>query len=122
MRIALAAFEVAAAKVAVSFHVSDGPVRWLRGISVRFDGLEDAAFLSRDEDAARIWGVVPAVSLVDIAALDLPAGEPLGVLDDGAQGVAVIRDLPGSVLACSTNWPPGARILVVMIEALTPNS
>jgi hypothetical protein len=30
--------------------------------------------------------------------------------------------LPGSALACSTNWPPGARALVVTIEALTPNS
>ena len=30
--------------------------------------------------------------------------------------------LPGSALACSTNWPPGARALVVTIDALTPNS
>jgi hypothetical protein len=30
--------------------------------------------------------------------------------------------LPGSALACSTNWPPGARALVVTMETLTPNS
>ena len=30
--------------------------------------------------------------------------------------------LPGSALACSTNWPPGARALVVTTDTLTPNS
>ena len=50
-----------------------------------------AALLSRDEDAARVWGFVSAVCPVDIGALDLAAGEPLGVLDDSAQRVPIIR-------------------------------
>jgi hypothetical protein len=63
---------------------------------------------------------VAAVSLVDIGSLDLAAGEPLRGFDDGAQRVTVIT-LPGSALACSTNWPFGARLVVTM-EAFTPNS
>ena len=35
--------------------------------------------------------VVAAVSFVDIGALDLATGEPLGVLDSGPQRVPVIR-------------------------------
>jgi hypothetical protein len=78
-RIALATsgmtFEIAAAEVAfgleVAYHRLDG------GASSHFpfDDTEDAAFLSADEDAARVLGVVPAVTLVDIAALDLAAGK-----------------------------------------------
>ena len=36
-------------------------------------------------DAARVCGVVAAISLIDIGALDLPAGEPLSVFEDVAQ-------------------------------------
>src|SRR5438552_7105058 len=39
----------------------------------------------------RVWGVVAAVSLIDIGALDRAAGEPLSGFDDGAQRVAIIR-------------------------------
>jgi hypothetical protein len=39
---------------------------------------------------ARVLGVVPAVTLVDIAAFDLAAGKLLGILDDVTQGVTVI--------------------------------
>jgi hypothetical protein len=39
---------------------------------------------------ARVLGVVPAVTLVDIAALDLAARKLLGILDDVTQGVTVI--------------------------------
>ena len=81
-----------------------------------------------DMTARPVYGASPApvyiwtgMSLVDIGSLDLAAGEPLRGFDDGAQRVAVIRK-PGRALACSTNWPPGARALVVTIEALTPNS
>jgi hypothetical protein len=42
--------------------------------------------LSRDEEAARVLCVMPAVTLVDIAALDLSAGKLLGILDDLTQG------------------------------------
>ena len=48
------------------------------------DDAEDAAPLARDEDAARVWGIVAAVSLVDIGALDLAAGEPFGGFYDSA--------------------------------------
>jgi hypothetical protein len=65
--------------------------------------------------------IVSAVSLVDVGALDLAAGELLGVLDDVPQGVTVIRVAPQR-LGCSTNWPPGARALVAAIETLMPNS
>src|SRR5262249_51518744 len=51
---------------------------------------EDAALLAGDEDAARIGRIVPAVSLVDIGALDLASGEPFGGFNDGAEGVAIV--------------------------------
>ena len=56
-----------------------------------FDGAEDASLLSRDEDAAWILRIVAAVTLVDIVALDLAAGEFLRFLDDVPQGVTVVR-------------------------------
>src|SRR5262249_1941496 len=48
------------------------------------------ALLAGDEDAARIGRIVPAVSLVDIGALDLASGEPFGGFNDGAEGVAIV--------------------------------
>jgi hypothetical protein len=45
------------------------------------------------------------ISLVEVGALDLAAGELLGIF---------IR-IAGQCSACSTNWPPGARALVVTI-------
>src|SRR5215831_7673803 len=50
-----------------------------------------SAFRSPLAQTARVWGIVAAVSLVDIGTLDLAAGEPLSGFDDGAQRVAVIR-------------------------------
>ena len=64
---------------------------------------------------------MPAISLVDIGALNCAAGEPFGVFDDGAEGVAVIG-IAWQRLGVEYDWPPGARALVVTIEALTPNS
>src|SRR5437899_638241 len=43
-------------------------------------------------------GIVAPISLIDIGALDLTAGELLGIFDDGAQGVSIIeiaRQRPG---------------------------
>ena len=77
--------------MAFGLHVADHGLDGGAASQFAFDGAEDAALLAGDEDAARIWRVVAAVSLVDIGALDLAAGEPLGVLDDGAQGVTVVR-------------------------------
>ena len=39
------------------------------------DDAEDPALLSRDEDATWILRIVPAVTLVDVGALDLAADE-----------------------------------------------
>jgi hypothetical protein len=54
------------------------------------DDAEDAAFLAGDEDSMRAVRTMAAVSLVDIAALDLAADELLGILNDLTQGVTVI--------------------------------
>ena len=62
-----------------------------------------------------------AVSLIDIGPLDRTAGERLGAVDDVPQGMTVVGII-GSDLACSTNRPPGARRLLVTMEAFTPNS
>ena len=53
------------------------------------NGRRDAALLAGDEDASSL-GVVAAVAAIDIGALDLDAGDPLGLGDLGGQGVAVI--------------------------------
>jgi hypothetical protein len=71
-------FEIAAAEVTFSFEVADHGLDGRTSSQLAFDGAEDAALLSRDEDAAWIWRIVPAIALVDIAALDLAAGELLG--------------------------------------------
>src|SRR2546428_11721836 len=77
--------------MAVCFHMSDLRLDGGAPRELAFDAAEDPAFLAGDEDAARVWGIVAAVSLVDIGTLDLAAGEPLSGFDDGAQRVAVIR-------------------------------
>ena len=56
-----------------------------------FNDPEDAAFLARDEDAARICAAAAAVPLVDISALDRASGECLGFLDNVPQRVTVVR-------------------------------
>jgi hypothetical protein len=119
--VAGSSLEIAAAEMALSFHMADHGLDSGTASQFALDGAEHAALLAGDEDAVSVRRVVAAVSLVDISALDLAPGEPLGVLDRGPQRVPSYG-LPGSALACSTNWPPGARALVVAIETLTPNS
>ena len=76
-----AAFEIAAPEVALGFHVSDHGPDGGSASQFALDGAEDAALLARDEDAARILRIVAAVSLVDVGALDLAAGEFFGLVD-----------------------------------------
>ena len=89
--IAGAAFEIAAPEVTLGFHVSDHGLDRGATSQLAFDGAEDATLLARDEDAARMRGIVATITLVDIGALDLTAGELLGVFDDHLQRVAIIR-------------------------------
>jgi len=119
--IAGSSLEITAAEMALGLHMADHGFDGGAASQLALDGTEYAALLARDEDMVRVRRIMAAVSLVDIGALNLAPGEPLGVLDGRAQRVPVIR-MPGNVLVCSTNWPPGARVLVVTIEALTPNS
>jgi hypothetical protein len=83
-------FEIAAAEVTFSFEVADHGLDGRTSSQLAFDGAEDAALLSREEDAAWIWRIVPAIALVDIATLDLAAGELLGILGDLTQGISVV--------------------------------
>src|SRR5215471_14821548 len=62
-----------------------------RRVSSRLMRPKTPRFWPEMKTAARVWGIVAAVSLVDIGTLDLAAGEPLSGFDDGAQRVAVIR-------------------------------
>src|SRR4029079_337803 len=88
--ITVSALEIAAAEMAVVLHVTDDGFDGRSTSQLALDGAEHAALLSGDEDAAWVCGVVAAVALVDIGALDLTAGKPFGVRDDGCQGVAVV--------------------------------
>jgi hypothetical protein len=54
---------------------------------------------------------VGAVSLVDIGALDLTAGEPFGGFDDGAERVAIVG-VSRQRLGVQHELAPGARALV----------
>jgi hypothetical protein len=76
--------------VAFLLHVADERFDGGSATQLAFDDAEDAALLSGDEDAARMWRVVPAVSLIDVDPLDLATGEALCVLEDGPQCVAVV--------------------------------
>ena len=89
--IAVAAHEIAASEVTLCLHVTDDGLDGGAPAQFPFDRTEDAALLARNEDTVRVWRIVAAVSLVDIGALDLAAGEPLGVLDDGPQRVTIVR-------------------------------
>ena len=84
------ALEVAAAEMALLFHVADEGLDGGSPPQLSLDGTEDTALLSGDEDAARLGRIVSAVSLVDVDPFDLATGEALGVLDGGPQGVAVV--------------------------------
>jgi hypothetical protein len=89
--VALAAFEMAAAEVAIALHVSDDGFNSRAAARFALDDAEDAALLTRDEDATRIGRVVAAIALVDIGALDRAAGELFGGLNDAAERMPVIR-------------------------------
>ncbi len=56
-------FEIAAAEVTFSFEVADHGLDGRTSSQLAFDDAEDAALLSRDEDAAWIWRIVPAIPL-----------------------------------------------------------
>ena len=77
-----ATFEIAAAEVAFCLEVTDHGLDGRASSQLAFDDAEDAAFLAGDEDSARAVRVMAAVSLVDIAALDLAADELLGTVGD----------------------------------------
>jgi hypothetical protein len=61
---------MAAAKVAFGLQVADHGLDGGAASEFALNDPEDAAFLARDEDAARILGAVAAVPLVDISALE----------------------------------------------------
>jgi len=108
--IASTTLEVAAAEVALGFHVADHGFDRGSTSQLALDDAEHASLLAGDEDAARVLRVVAAVALIDIAALDRAAGE-LWVSWMTSRRVCPSYGLPGGALACSTNWPPGARAL-----------
>src|ERR1700736_3241839 len=83
-------FEITATEVTLGFQVADHGLDGGASSQFAFDDAEDAALLSGDEDAARVVRVMTAVTLVDIAALDLAACEFLSILDDLAQGMPVV--------------------------------
>jgi hypothetical protein len=78
--VAGAAFEMAAAEMALGFHVSDHGFDGGAASQLAFDSAEDAALLARDEDTAWMRGIVAPISLVDVGALDLTAAELLGTM------------------------------------------
>jgi hypothetical protein len=58
--VAVATFEI---EVIVLFHVADHGLDGGAASELAFDDAEHAALLTREEDAARIWRIVTAVSL-----------------------------------------------------------
>ena len=88
--VAVTALQIAAAEMAVALHVSNHGLDGGAALELELDDSDDTPLLTRDEDAAWIWRIVTAVSLIDIGALDLAPGDPLRLLDRGTQGVAVV--------------------------------
>src|ERR1700730_6438850 len=82
--------EITATEVTLGLHVADHGLDGGASSQFAFDDAADAALLSGEEDAARVLRVMTAIPLVDIAALDLAAGEFLSLLDDLAQGMSVV--------------------------------
>jgi hypothetical protein len=74
--------------------------------------------LARDEDTARVLGVVAAIAFVHVGALNRAAGELFG----GGNQRGHRTDCRAARWRARTNTTPGARALLVVIEALTPNS
>ena len=83
--------EIAAAEVALGFHMAYHGLDGGAASQLALDGAEHAALLPGDEDAVWVRRIVAAVSFVDIGTLDLAPGEPFGVLDRGPQRVPIIR-------------------------------
>src|SRR5664280_2030396 len=72
------ALEIATAEMAFGVRVSDYGLDGGTASQPAFAGAEHAALLAGAEDPAWVRGVVAAVSLVDLRALDLPPGVPPG--------------------------------------------
>ena len=92
--IAGGSLEIAAAEMTLGLHMADHRLNGRAASQLALDGAEHAALLAGDKDAVWIRRIVAAVSLVDIGALDRIAGELLGVLKDGSQGVTNIGACP----------------------------
>ncbi len=88
--VAVTAFEMAPAEVTFALHVADDWLDCRTTPEFALDSAEDATLLAGDEDATRIGGVVAAVALVDIGALDGTADELLGRIDDAAERMSVV--------------------------------
>src|ERR1700730_15796063 len=89
---------MAGPEVAVALHVADDGLDGGAAPELALNDTKDATLLTGDEDAARAFGCVAAVTLVDIGTLDGTAGELLGRIDDGTEGMAIIwiaRERPG---------------------------
>jgi hypothetical protein len=89
--VALTAFEVAATEMSVALHVTDDRLDCRATPELALDGAKDTTLLAGDEDAPRAFGLVAAITLVDIGTLDGAAGQLLGRIDDAAERVSVIR-------------------------------
>ena len=73
--VAMAALEVIAAEMAVALQMSNHRLDGRAAFQFAFDGAEDTALLSGDEDPERLGRVVAAIALVGISPLDLAACE-----------------------------------------------
>src|SRR4029079_4119517 len=89
-RIAFAALEIAAAEVAVGFHMSDDCFDRGATSQLALDHTEDTAALARDKNAAWIGYMVAAIALIDVGPLDGITGEAFGGLDRLGEGMAVV--------------------------------
>ncbi len=89
--IASAALEIAAAEVAFGLQMADHGLDGGSASQLAFDHSEDTALLAGDEDAAWVLRVMATVSLIDVGPLDRTSGQCLGIVDDVAQGVTVVR-------------------------------
>jgi hypothetical protein len=98
--VACATLEIAAAEMALALHVPDDGLDGRAASELAFDDAEHAAFLPGDEHAARVCGVVAAISLVDIAALDGAAGELFRGVENGAWSSRARNRSPAPVGEC----------------------
>jgi hypothetical protein len=103
---ALAAFEIAAAEMAVRLHVSEHGLDGGAATQLVFDEAEDAALLAGDEDAARIGGVMATTALGDIGArsiaqpvsFSVASTTPLSVCPTSAIAAMLRRSTPARTL------------------------